>query len=204
MLGLAGFGGVEIARRHWQWQPTVPVAVDFPTVAGLEVGARVHVQGLDAGVVESIEPPTVPGGRVRVRLRLDRRLEVLVRSDATARIGTQGIVGAKVLEIVPGRVDAPPLAAGQSLRAEAPRELADVMRDASQALARLDAVAEAARAGLGDVDAIAASIRRGEGTIGRLVTEDDAYERLVTLSERSEAALTDLSDNLAALKQPGP
>lgn len=203
-LGLAAAGVIEISRRHWRWQATFPARAEFPTVAGLESGARVLVQGMDAGEVEAITPPTVPGGPVRVRMRLDQRLEALVRSDATARISTQGIVGSKVLEILPGRPDAPPLAPGSALRSERPRELADLMAEASSSLETLNGVATEARRGLGEINAIAATINRGEGTLGRLVQDEEAYKRLVSLSDRGETALRDLSDNLSALKQTWP
>jgi phospholipid/cholesterol/gamma-HCH transport system substrate-binding protein len=203
-LGLAGFAAMEVSRRHWTWQPTVLHQAEFPTVAGLEVGARVLVQGIDAGAVEAIVPPAVPGGTVRVRFRLDRGVQGLVRADATARIGTQGIVGAKVLEIVPGRPDAPDLLPGQPLRAERPRELSDLVADAATTLRKLDAVAEAARTGLGEINAIAARIRQGEGTLGRLVADDEAYRRVLSLTQRGESTLNDLSDNLAAMKQTWP
>src|SRR5579859_8074337 len=97
ILALAGFGGLQMARRHWQWQETFRARVDFDTIGGLERGGRVRVQGIDAGVVESIVPPAVPGKPVTLVLRIDARLKPLVRSDAVARIGSQGVVGAKVL-----------------------------------------------------------------------------------------------------------
>jgi phospholipid/cholesterol/gamma-HCH transport system substrate-binding protein len=203
-VGMAALGVVEVSRRHWHWQETYTARAEFPTVAGLEVGARVLVQGIDAGAVEAIVPPRAPGGLVSVRLRLDERLRPLVRSDAVARIGTQGIVGAKVLEILPGRPDAPPLPAGHALRSERPRELADLLADASRTLATLDSVAVEAKAGLGEINSIAATIRRGEGTLGKLVQDDEAYRRIVALSDRGETTLQDLSDNLDALKKTWP
>jgi phospholipid/cholesterol/gamma-HCH transport system substrate-binding protein len=211
VLMLAGFGGVQVLRRHWAWQETFPVRADFPHVGGLEVGDRVRLQGLDAGVVEAIAPPAAPGGPIRLTMRLDDRLRPLVRGDATARIVTQGVVGSKVLELVPGRPDAPPLAPGQALRAEAPRELADLladaqamMADAQRSLERLDAVAVAAEAGLGEIHTIAATVARGEGTLGKLVRDDEAYRRIIGLTDRGDVALRDLSDNLGALKQTWP
>src|SRR5205823_12098728 len=112
VLALAGFGISRVSARHWQWQETFRARADFATIGGLEVGGRVRVQGIDAGVVEAIVPPSVPGRPVTLVLRIDARLRPLVRSDATARIVTQGVVGAKVVEIVPGRPEAPPLAHG--------------------------------------------------------------------------------------------
>lgn len=204
VLGLGGIGTVEVAKRHWQWQETFRVEVAFPTIAGLESGAQVQVQGMNAGVVEAITPPSEPGAPVTLALRLDSRLRPLVRSDAVVRIASQGVVGAKVVEIRPGAPDAPPLADGQPLHAEPPRELADLLDDASEALARFDAVADAAEAGLGEINAIAATIRRGEGSLGKLVRDDEAYNRLIALSERGEETLQDFEENMAAVKGVWP
>ncbi|MEO6807734.1 MAG: MlaD family protein [Isosphaeraceae bacterium] len=204
VLALAGFGVVQVARRHWQWQPTFRARAEFATIAGLEVGNRVRIQGIDAGVVEAIVPPAKAGDTVRLVLRLDDRLRLLVRADATARIATQGVVGAKVVEIVPGAADAPALSEGGLIRSEPPRELADLLEQASESLHKVDVVAQRAAEGLGEINAIAAGIRRGEGTLGKLVRDDEAYRTLISLSGRTERTLDDLDENLAALKRTWP
>lgn len=204
LLALAGLGVAKVAGRHWQLQQTFPARAEFPQVAGLEPGAKVRLQGIDAGVVEAIEPPAAPGRPVGLRLKLDARLRPLVRADAVARIATQGVVGAKVVEITPGLPDAEPLADGGTLRTEPPVELADVLNEARTALKRVDEVAVAAREGLGEINAIAATIRSGQGSLGKLVNDDDAYRNLITLSTRGTKTLDDLDENLDALKNTWP
>ncbi len=204
VLGLAVYGASLVARRHWQWQRTFQARAEFEKIGGLAVGDKVHVQGVDAGIVEAIEPPSRPGNPVVVRLRIDERLRPLVRSDATATIVTQGVVGTKALEITPGQSDAPLLADGGLLRSEAPTELGDILLDARSALKRLDTVAHSAEVGLTELNDIAATIRQGKGTLGRLVKDEEAYERLVALSNRGERALVALDDNLEALKGVWP
>src|SRR5579864_4165083 len=110
VLALAGYGMVQVAGRRWQWQETFRARAEFEQIGGLEVGDRVRVQGVNAGVVERVVPPSAPGSPVTILLRLDARLSPLVRADAVARIVTQGVVGAKAVEIVPGSPQAPPLA----------------------------------------------------------------------------------------------
>ena len=200
LAGLAAGGVALIARRHWQVQPTFVVRGEFPKVGGLAVGDKVRVQGVDAGVVAAIEPPKVPGGSVVVVLRVDDRLRSLVRSDAVATIASEGVVGGKIVEIVPGEPDAAPLPVGGTLRTEAPTELADLLADARSALARVESVAEAAEVGIGEVNAIAATIRSGRGTIGRLIADDEAYQKLVAVTDRGERALVALDENLDAMK----
>lgn len=204
VLGLAGYGVAQVSRRNWAWQPTFRARAGFASIGGVEVGAKVRLQGIDAGVVEAIRPPARPGDPVVLVFRVDERLHPLIRSDATARIVPQSLVGPKLVEIVPGRPDAPPLPDSGSLAVETPIELADLLREASASMKRVDAVARAAERGLGEVNAIAATIREGKGTLGRLIRDDDAYRKLLALSDHGSRAIEDLDQNLAAMKRTWP
>ena len=204
VLALGGFVVVQVASRQWRVQKTFPVRAEFATIGGLEAGQRVRVQGMDAGVVESIAAPGAPGQPVGLVLRIDARLRPLVRSDAVARIVTEGVVGAKVVEIVPGRPDAPPLPSSGRIASEPPVEMNALLLEAQASLRRLNSAAQAAERGLGEINQIAASIRKGEGSLGKLVQDDEAYRKLLALSDRGQHTLSDLEENLAALKRTWP
>jgi len=204
VLGLAGFALTQVASRQWRTQPTFQVRSDFATIGGLEVGQRVRIQGIDAGVVESIQPPKSPGASVRLVMRIDNRLRPLIRNDAVARIMTEGVVGSKVVELLPGKADAPPLPDHGVIDSEPLIEVGDLLAKAGKTLVRVDAVAAAAEEGLGEINLIAASIRRGEGSLGKLVQDEEAYRKLVALSDRGQRTLNDLEENLAALKRTWP
>jgi len=204
VIGLGAVGALMVAGRNWQIQETFPVRAQFATVGGLATGAPVRVQGLAAGAVAAIEPPTVPGGQVTVVMRVDASLRSLIRADAVAAVATQGVVGSKVVEITPGAPDGPPLGPNGSIASEPPVELADLLRDARASLRRVDAVADAAERGLGEVNAIATTVREGRGSLGRLVQEDEAYDRLVGLTMRGERTLDDLDESLDAVKHTWP
>lgn len=204
VLALGTFGLYQVAGRQWKVQPTFHVRARFEVIGGLEVGHRVRVQGIDAGVVERIVPPAEPGQPVELVLRVDERLRHLVRTDAVARIVSEGMVGAKVVEVSPGRRDAPPVTELDTIASERPVELNDLLKKATSSLARIDAATQAAEQGLDELNAIASSIRRGEGTLGKLVRDETAYENLLDLSHRGERSLTNLDENLTALKQTWP
>jgi len=204
LIAAAGFGASLVARRHWQFQKTFTARVEMENVGGLELGGKVRVQGMDAGVVEAIVAPSAPGKPVTLILKVDERLRGLVRADATARIAAQGVIGSKVVEIVPGQPGAPPLAEGGSLRSEPTIDFSDLARDAAATLKRVDAVATAAEKGIDEISAIASEIRSGKGTLGKLVRDDEAYQRLIAMSARGEKTLGDLDENLLALKSTWP
>ena len=204
VLALAGFGLYQVAGRQWRVQPTFHVRAQFEMISGLEVGHRVRLQGMDAGVVERIVPPREPGQPVELVLRIDERLRPLIRTDAVARIVSEGLVGAKVVELSPGRPDAPRLSEMDRIASERPIEMNDLLKKAASSLARLDATTQAAQHGLGELNAIVSAIGRGEGSLGKLVRDDAAYRSLLDVSHRGEQTLTNLDENLMALKQTWP
>jgi phospholipid/cholesterol/gamma-HCH transport system substrate-binding protein len=204
VLLVAGFGLYQVAGRQWKTQAVFQVRALFETIAGVEAGHRVRVQGIDAGVVERIVPPDRPGRPVELVLRIDQRLRGLVRTDAVARIVSEGLVGAKVVEITPGRPDAAPIAEMGQIGSERPFEVTELLRKTSGALARLDETTQSVHTGVEQLNAITSSIRKGEGSLGKLVRDETLYERLIELERRGERSLTSLDENLLALKETWP
>jgi phospholipid/cholesterol/gamma-HCH transport system substrate-binding protein len=204
VLALGGLGLYQVASRRWQVQPTFRVRAEFDTIGGLEVGHRVRVQGIDAGLVDRVVPPSEPGRPVELVLRIDERLRHLVRTDTVARIVSEGLVGAKAVELTPGRPDSPRIADLDRIGSERPVDMTDLLKKATASLARLDAVTQAAEQGLGEFNAIAGSIRHGDGSLGKLVRDEAIYQHLLDLSHRGERTLNALEENLDALKQTWP
>jgi phospholipid/cholesterol/gamma-HCH transport system substrate-binding protein len=204
VLGLGGFGLYQVAGRNWQVQRIFRVRAQFEAISGLEAGHRVRLLGMDAGVVERVVPPSEPGRPVELILRIDEQLRRLVRTDAVARIVSEGLAGAKVVEITPGRADAPPVAELGRIGSERPIEMTDLLRKATGSLARLDEMTQAAETGVRQLNAITGSIQAGEGSVGKLIRDETLYRNLIELSRRGERSVTALAENLEALKQTWP
>ena len=204
VLALGGFGLYQVASRRWRVQPTFHVRARFATIAGVEPGHRVRLQGVDAGAVEEVIAPQAPGEPVELILRLDQHLHHLVRTDAVARILSEGMVGARVVEITPGEPGTAMVAEGEAILTEPPIELSDLMKKTRESLHKLDELAKSAETGLEEINAIARSIREGKGSLGKLVRDDDAYDNLLSLTRRGERTVSAMEDNLAAVKHTWP
>ena len=87
--------------------------------------------------------------------------------DAVARIVSEGLVGAKLVELTP---EARPGSPTRHALAGTGRD-DRLMQKAAASLARLDAATVAAEKVCGS-DAIAASIHQGEGSLGKLIRDD--------------------------------
>ena len=105
-------GSGPSSRRSAAWRP------------GIASGSRGSTPESSSGS----SPPSEPGRPVELVLRIDERLRPLVRTDAVARIVSEGLVGAKVVELTPGRPDAPPVAELDRIVSERPIEIADLLK----------------------------------------------------------------------------
>ncbi len=204
VLAIGAFGVRAVALRQWRGQPTFHVRAQFTTVGGVESGHRVRFQGIDAGVVQSVTPPSAPGEPVELVLRIDERLRPLVRTDTVARIVAEGMIGARVVELRPGAADAPAVAENGLIESEAPLDLADLTRQAGESLREFNQTAQTAREALEQATAIAADVRDGKGSLGKLVRDDSVYDNLVALTRRGEKSVAAMEDDLMALKQTWP
>jgi phospholipid/cholesterol/gamma-HCH transport system substrate-binding protein len=222
-LGLGTLGLFAVGSRHWL-ADALHVRAGFPAVAGIEVGTRVHVQGLDAGEVEAIEVPAAPGEDVILRLRVAGRFRPLLRANAVAEIVNDSLLGGKIVRIVPGATAAPAAAEGALLasrsRPELTEELAQAVARLDQTLRQVQGAVDDLRQGKGslgklfqddrlyndlaatvaEVKGAIRDVRQGEGTLGKLVKSNDAYTEAVKSLQEMRRMVTSVKQNADAIK----
>ncbi|TND07243.1 MAG: putative ABC transport system substrate-binding protein [Bacteroidetes bacterium] len=106
-LGLFVTGGIfllmaalyMIGSRRNIFSDTVKVTGDFYNVDGLMVGHNVRFCGIDVGTVDEIE--FVNDSSVRVTMLISQDMQKHIRSNAIASIGTDGLMGNKLVSISP-------------------------------------------------------------------------------------------------------
>lgn len=162
---------------------------EFNNLQGMTEGSKVQVGGLDAGQIVDITIPTSPTSRFRVKLRIDRKLQGLIRADSIATIETQGVVGETFLSIRPGSAqaaEAPPFA---TLKSKEAVSLADLLDQSSGLLnsvdgtlkdtrAKLDGALESATVTLANVNDVVVGIKQGQGTAGMLLKDETAADNV--------------------------
>lgn len=85
----------------------------FRNVAGLMPGNNVRFSGIQCGTVKDIE--IINDTTIEVSMLISRKTSSYIRSNASASIGTEGLMGNKVINIVPGTATAPIMATGGML-----------------------------------------------------------------------------------------
>jgi len=92
------------------------VTARFENVSGLTPGGNVRVSGIVVGVVESVT--LVNDTLVEVALRLDDNMRQVVRKNTVASIGTDGLVGNRVVNLLPSKEPAPLIEPGDVIHSE--------------------------------------------------------------------------------------
>jgi phospholipid/cholesterol/gamma-HCH transport system substrate-binding protein len=136
VLGIGLFTGILflIGDREEAFSRHLDVYSEFSNLSGLATGAKVRVSGLDAGEIRKIGIPNSPSAKFRLELRIEKRLNAMVREDSVVSIETDGVVGDKFISIKKGTDQAAEAQAGSTLPSKEPLDIAALMEKGSALL----------------------------------------------------------------------
>lgn len=137
---------------------TVTVFAKFSNASGLKPGNNVMLSGMHVGTVSEIK--MIKPGSIQVELVLQRDLAKFINKDAMAVISGEGIMGNKLIDIVPGKDSNSLIADGDILKGKDAFSTNGIMDD-------IDGTTE-------NVKQITQNLNHyltGNGTLGTLVTD---------------------------------
>jgi len=153
-----------IGNRKNMFSSTFTIYGTFKNVNGLQVGNNVRFAGINVGVVEAIN--IVTDSSVRVDVTLNNEVRKFIKKDSKLSIGSDGLMGDKLVVIAPGGVTSTESVKGGN-------QLATVNPvDVDKIIAKLTGVIDNAQTLTGGLSEIVAKVNNGQGTIGRLLNND--------------------------------
>jgi phospholipid/cholesterol/gamma-HCH transport system substrate-binding protein len=172
------------------------LTVDFDTASGLEPKSDVKMAGVPIGKVEEIE---LVGNRARLLLRIKQGIRIPI--DSVGSIQTQGLLGEKYVEILPGKdVQRNLPAGGQVAKTLNPVNLDEMIRklsalgdDVKKFTDTLSSTfgSEEGKKALGD---ILSDVRETTAVLRTVVTgNEQRFGRIVANIDRLSADLSDIS-----------
>lgn len=88
-----------MGRKQNLFGSSFRISTYFYNVSGLRTGNNVRFSGIDVGTVESIE--IVNDTLIKVTLLIEQEMQPFIKKDAIASIGTDGLMGNKLVNISP-------------------------------------------------------------------------------------------------------
>lgn len=145
----------------------------FSGAGGLREGAQVRLAGIPVGNVESIRISsyTEPDRAVEIDVRLTRKYRSQIRADSVATLETAGLLGESYLDITRGASGQPVLPDGGEVKSREEADIKQIVQNTNDVISNLRVLS----AKLTDVTN---RIQSGEGSLGKLVYDQTAYNRL--------------------------
>jgi len=170
----------------------------FKNVNGLQVGNNVRFSGINIGVIQNIR--IVSDTAVRVDLTLNKDVEKFLKKDVKATIGSDGLMGDKLVVINPGTASAAELNNGDKVNTVNPL-------DVDKIIGKVTRVADNAEVLTSNLSEIVYKINHGKGSIGKLLSSDKLANDLEGTVKQARSTLKTVkkgtegfSENMEAAK----
>ncbi|HEY5468950.1 MAG TPA: MlaD family protein [Bacteroidales bacterium] len=181
-----------IGKQKNLFNPVFTVNSTFYSVSGLQVGNNVRFSGINVGTVDNIA--IINDSTVKVFMMIRKEVKQFIKSDCKAAIGSEGLIGDKLIIITQGSTNAPLVREGQQLDSEEPVEMDAIM-------ASLKVTADNAAVISYQLAEIMIKVNSGTGTLGRLIRDStiagNLNQTMVNLKNSSKG----LDENMNAAKE---
>lgn len=180
-----------IGQKQQLFSSTFHISGIFKDVSGLQVGNNIRFSGINVGIVESIQQIT--DTTVRVDMVIDMQTKKFLKKNAKAIIGSDGLMGNKIMLIIPGTVGEKELENNDFIETSQPVSMDEI-------LVNLSIAGENAALITDDLAAIMENIRSGKGTIGKLFMDTVFAETLGQTISNLEQGTKGFEENMDAAK----
>ena len=109
---------------------TVTVKSYFSDVRGLVEGNKVRYSGITVGTVSRIQ--IIKDTTILVEMAVDKKIVKYIRKDSRVTISSDGLMGSKLINILPGTAQTGPVTEEDFLQTKRTVDLQDVLEDAKQ------------------------------------------------------------------------
>ena len=186
-----------IGNRQNMFEKTFGITAVFKNANGLQNGNNVRFSGINVGTVEKIE--MVNDTTIKVHMIIAEKMQEHIKKDAVATIGSDGLVGSMLINIVPGAGISPLIQTGDELQSFSKVATQDMMNT-------LNTTNENAALLTADLLTITHSLIKGKGTLGRLLNDSimahdlqQTKSNLKYTSSQANSAISELNTIIAKI-----
>jgi phospholipid/cholesterol/gamma-HCH transport system substrate-binding protein len=159
-----------IGSKQNMFGKTFMIYGTFKNVGGLEIGNNIRFAGINVGTVKDIR--IVSDTMIRVDMLMQDQVKPFLKTDAMASIGSDGLMGDKLITIASGSAnEVKLLSSGERILTANPV-------DFDKVIGQFTNVATNAEIIMTELAGMAVQIRKGDGTISKLLYTDDLSRSL--------------------------
>jgi len=193
IIGLALFtiAFYMIGSQRHLFGNTFQLSAIFHNVGGLQIGNNVRFTGINIGTVEEII--ILSDTAVKVKMVLEKDVRKFIKQDAIAMIGSDGLMGNKLINILPGSGTAPSIGEDMTIKTAKPVEFDEILGNLNQTAKNAARITK-------DLSEMAHYINSGRGSLGKLLKDSSLAKNLNQTVENVKQGASGFQQNMEAAK----
>lgn len=189
--GILLIGLFFIGNQRNLFNSVVRVHSVFANVVGLKVGSNVRFGGITVGTVENIQ--LITDTSINIVMAIQSNIKKFIKNDAYASIGSEGLMGEKVIVISPGVRSRQEIKEGNQLASNQPVEMDSI-------LASLKVSVDHAAVFTDELSQIVYKINHGNGALSRFIGDTLFAINIAKTMSNLKSSSKGLDENMEAVK----
>ncbi|EOZ99268.1 ABC transporter, permease component [Indibacter alkaliphilus LW1] len=172
-------GIMTMGGQQKKFVKSISLNAVFDDVAGLQVGNNVWFSGVKIGTVRRVN--FYGDSQVEIIMNVEEKVREFIRKDSKATIGSDGLIGNKIIVIYGGTTQAPSVEDGDRLQAEMPLDTDKMMETLQENNMNLVTITD-------NLKVLTSKIAEGQGIVGTVMTDSLVAENFKNILNNLERA----------------
>ncbi|MGV1012567.1 MAG: MlaD family protein [Flavobacterium sp.] len=151
-----------IGNKKDMFNKTIQISAVFNNINGLQTGNNVRFSGINVGTVKQIV--ILNDSVIRVDMAIEKEVISHIKKDAIASIGSDGLVGNMIINIIPGKKSNEAVSFGDTILSENKTTTDEILKTINSTSANAKVITD-------NLVKITNQISSKEGTIGMLIND---------------------------------
>lgn len=199
-LGLFVVGGLAlfvlaifiIGKQKNMFNPVFKLTTTFYNVSGLQVGNNIRFSGINVGTVDNIS--ILNDSTVKVEMLIRQEIKQFIKTDCVVAIGSEGLIGDRLLIITQGSPDAPLAGKGQQLKSVEPVETDAIIASLQVTAGHVEVITK-------ELATIMLKVNSGRGTLGRLIHDSIIAQNINNTVANFQSSSKQLDNMMVSTKK---
>ena len=180
-----------IGKQKNLFNPVFKLTAVFSNVSGLQVGNNIRFAGINVGIVDNIK--IINDTSVKVNMLIRKNVREFIKTDCQVGIGSEGLIGDRLITITEGSSDAPVVKDGEQLVSREPVETDAIMASLQVTASNAEVISK-------ELAEIMYKVNNGNGILSRLIQDSTMAVNLDATMLNLRKSTKGLDDNMQAAK----
>ncbi len=158
-----------IGNQQNMFSSNLRIYTTFENISGLKAGNNVRFSGIDIGTVKKIEIQNA--SKIRIEMVVEETMKDFITNDAVASLGTDGLMGNRLVNIEPGLTGAPLIKDGDEIPSKEVISTDQMMLTLDRTNKNISLVSE-------DLVKITGNINKSRGTLYSILMDTSLADKL--------------------------